>query len=407
MPESAVLWGCVAAIILSAIQSLGITLQRKSHIIPYPNELSVNSVVDLRRDSVITMDPESSTKTHNYRRNLWLVGFLLFIFANIFGSLVQLTALPLIILSPLQSIGLIFNSILSCVLLPGENFTKKLAGGTAAIALGAFTIAYNGVSVLPPDENLGADERFRMALQKFLQPGFLTWWGFTFLYTILLVRINWLISNSIKKLEDRPCRRMGRSVRVTKDHTSNLVFAKGIIYGVISGTLTAHTFLLAKSLVDVIFQLMMERSTPKSLTTYVITTILLSFTLLIVCLQLTAFNLGLSNILTSVLYPLCFLVYNMINLFNDLFFNKLLSSGYMSIGQLVFVILGLSGVLYGVVLISWDSAYGQHEVIIDNSQPLLITKFPYDQGWGGVRKLSYEESELLCQLSGNFRLLDN
>ncbi|GEQ71734.1 hypothetical protein JCM33374_g5420 [Metschnikowia sp. JCM 33374] len=400
MPVSAVFWGCVAAIVSSAVQSLGITLQRKSHTIPYNHELSDNSVVNLRRESVVSMDRESSRNTHNYRRNLWLFGFLLFIVANVFGSLVQLTALPLIILSPLQSIGLIFNSVLSCTLLPGEKFTKKLAGGTIIIAFGAFVIAYNGANTLPPASDVGADERFRNVLDKFLKPGFLTWWCFTFFYMAILVRINWSISNRINDIQSKPYIRMRRSSRTGRDSTSRLVFTKGILYGLISGTLTAHTFLLAKSIVDVLVEMILERSTPKSSSTYVISVLLLLVTLCIVGMQLAAFNLGLSNISTSILYPLCFLVYNLVNLFNDLVFNSLLSSGGMSFGQLMYVLLGLSSVLYGVVLISWDSACGKSEIMAIDAQPLLVAKFPYDQKVGDCRVLSYEESEIMSQFSG-------
>lgn len=399
MPASPVFWGCMAAILLSAIQSLGITLQRKSHILPYINEVSDNSGNRLR-DSVVSLDHECSRNTHHYRRNIWLIGFLLFIVANIFGSLVQLTALPLIILSPLQSIGLIFNSVLSCTLLPGERFTKKLAGGTIIIAVGAFIIAYNGASTSPPPSDIGADERFRNVLDSFLKTGFLGWWIFTFVFIAILLRINCLISNRISYFQLKPCGRMRRSLRTKRDPTSRLIFIRGIVYGIISGTLTAHTFLLAKSIVDVVFETIMERSTPKNLSTYVISVALLLVTLSIVGMQLVAFNLGLSNILTSILYPLCFLVYNLVNLLNDLIFNRLLSSGLMSISQLICVLFGLSGVLFGVVLISWDSACGNSETIPEDSRPLLIAKFPYEQKFGDNRVLSYEESEIMSQFNG-------
>lgn len=396
MPAS-VFYGCLAAVVLSGIQSLGITLQRKSHVIPYQHELHDDSVVNLRRDSV-AFDPESSHKTHHYKRNLWLFGFLLFIVANVFGSLIQLTALPLIILSPLQSIGLIFNSILSCLLLPGERFTKKLAWGTVIIACGAFVIAYNGASAPAPPLDVNSDERFRMMLEKFRSPGFLSWWIFTFVYMGILVRVNWVLANHITRLQYQPLKKTHRSCRHGMDPAARLVFARGVLFGLVSGTLTAHTFLFAKSIVDVLVETVLGKSKPKGLFTYIITVLLLVVTLSIVGMQLVAFNMGLSNILTAILYPLCFLVYNLVNLINDVSFNRLLSSGVMSASQLLLVIVGLSAVLCGVVMISWDSAFGRTGRETDEMRPLMSAKFPYEQiKTRGNRVLSYEESEIMSQ----------
>ncbi|KAM9920450.1 hypothetical protein OXX59_007216 [Metschnikowia pulcherrima] len=399
MPDASVMWGCAAAVVSSAIQSLGITLQRKSHIIPYNHELSNESVVNLRRDSNAFLSQNAPRKTHNNRRNLWLVGFLLFIVANVFGSLVQLTTLPLIILSPLQSIGLIFNSVFSCTLLPGEHCTRKLVGGTVVIATGAFVIAYNGATSKPPPSDINADERFRLLLERFLKPGFLAWWCFTFLFMAVLLRVIWSLSARVKLLQLKQYRRQRRPSRSARDPTSRLLFMKGILYGVVSGTLTAHTFLFAKSIVDVCVEMVVKRSAPKSSSTYAISIALLLLTLCIVGTQLAAFNLGLSNISTSILYPLCFLVYNLVNLFNDLFFNRLLSEGGMTVRQFLYVLLGLSGVLYGVVLISWDSACEKFEQSTEGDQSLLEAKFPYGQTVGENRLLSYEENELMSSFS--------
>lgn len=393
--SSSVAWGCTAAVVLSAIQSLGITLQRKSHVIPYNHELANDTIITLRRDSAVTLDMESSRHPHHYKRSLWLTGFLLFIVANVFGSLVQLTTLPLIILSPLQSIGLIFNSIMSCMLLPGELFTKKLFSGTIIIAVGAFIIAYNGAGGVEPPTDIGTDERFRLMMQKFTRPGFLTWWIFTFVYVGVLVKINMVLANKINHQNKVLLRKVRRN---SQDRVSKYYFTRGILYGIISGTLTAHTFLFAKSIVDVLVETVMQRGTPKSLATYVTTTLLLLATLAIVGMQLVAFNLGLANILTSILYPLCFLVYNLVNMINDLLFNQLLNKHLITIKELACVILGLLGVLIGVVTISWDSAFGLEPQEADDTQGLMKAKFPYENGRGRV--MSYEEAELVNHVLG-------
>lgn len=334
---------------------------------------------------------ESSRHTHHYKRSLWLTGFLLFIVANVFGSLVQLTTLPLIILSPLQSIGLIFNSIMSCLLLPGELFTNKLFVGTGIIAVGAFIIAYNGSGGAEPPADIGTDERFRLMLKKFTRPGFLSWWIFTFVFMAVLLKVNLQLAKRIDSHTKVLLRKVRRN---TQDRVSKYTFTRGIFYGIISGTLTAHTFLFAKSTVDVLVETVLERGTPKSLATYVTTALLLLATLAIVGMQLVAFNLGLAKILTSILYPLCFLVYNIVNLLNDLLFNQLLSSNAITVKELLWVIFGLFGVLFGVVMISWDSAFGEVPQEQDETQPLMKAKFPYEAS-KTMRVLSYEENELV------------
>lgn len=410
MTASSVAWGCTAALVLSAIQSLGITLQRKSHVLPAIREardeleLDVNqlenilpntSLIDQNTSytSQIVPDYETNRHSHLHRRHLWLTGFLMFIFANIFGSIIQLSTLPLIILSPLQSIGLIFNSIFSSMLLPGESFTTKLIMGTGIISVGAFVIAYNGSAEDKGMGDIDTDERFHIVFQKFRRPPFLIWWIFTFVVILVLIRVNFVLTRRIHLLSLQ--KRGKRLSRSNKRSSQLLTLLKGAIYGVISGTLTAHTFLFAKSIVDVIVATLMERTTPKSLSTYVTSVLFLLATLTIVGLQLVAFNLGLSHISTSILYPLCFLVYNLVNLFNGVLYDELLLKQLMTILQLFLVIFGLICVLLGVVMISWDSAFGkQGATIKDDADVLLNAKFPYLQT-PAQRVLCYEENELL------------
>lgn len=390
MPAAAIVWGCIAAVVSSAVQSLGITLQRKSHVIAYRDPLE--DPRDPRREPA----GDTDYARHAYKRNMWLVGFFLFIVANVVGSVVQLSTLPLIVLSPLQSIGLIFNSVFSCLLLPGEHSSAKLAGGTVVIALGAFIIAYLGGSTSTKSPAGSTDERLRETLRRFARPGFLSWWLFTFAFMAVLFRIIWTLSGRIRSMLRQSCGHGRRSLRSGRNRVSRLIFARGVLYGVVSGTLTAHTFLFAKSLVDLLVDAVWHKSAPKNLRAFVFNVFLVVFTLTIVALQVAAFNKGLSNILTSILYPLCFLVYNTVNLVNDVLFNALFSTGAMTAGRLLWVIFGLVNVMFGVVLISRDSAFSARA---DEAPPLMAAKFPYDPMCkdGAMKYLSYEEEELLGQ----------
>ena len=68
---------------------------------------------------------------------------LLFIVSNILGSSIQITTLPLIILSPLQASGLVFNSICATLIL-SEPFTRHSLVGTVLVCVGAGLIAAFG-----------------------------------------------------------------------------------------------------------------------------------------------------------------------------------------------------------------------------------------------------------------------
>ncbi|KAH1615918.1 hypothetical protein KXX31_002184 [Aspergillus fumigatus] len=103
-PQGSVAVGVIVGLISTSLQAIGLTLQRKSHILedekhPY----------DLRRPP--------------YKRRRWQLGMLMFVVSNIVGSTIQITTLPLPVLSTLQASGLVFNTIFATLVL-GEAFTS-------------------------------------------------------------------------------------------------------------------------------------------------------------------------------------------------------------------------------------------------------------------------------------------
>ncbi|CAX43712.1 hypothetical integral membrane protein, conserved [Candida dubliniensis CD36] len=422
---SSIILGCSVAVISSGLQSLGITLQRKSHLLhiqylPIDSTIPTNTNTSNIEDQQQEHEQEQHLRRQihlnhqqqKYKRNMWLFGFLLFIIANVLGSIIQISTLPLIILSPLQSIGLIFNSILSCLLLPGDHFTNKLWVGTGIISLGAIIIAYNGnVNSMPPNSPSKPlppiDERFHLILQKLINPSFVVWFIGTFIMMLGLLLVNYIYLN--KKIRQLQSRQPFSIITMSNDNNNNnkakhipvnscnnkYQFFKGVNYGIISGTLTAHTFLFAKSIIDVIIETILHENFKNLFTiTNALPYLLLLTMLSIVGLQLTAFNLGLAQITTAILYPLCFLIYNFINLINDLIFNSLITSHKMTWLQLVWIIIGLVGVLCGVVILSWDSAFNanqnqrnfknghDHGIGIEDGTDLISMKFPYNNNSG-------------------------
>ena len=97
--------GITIAVSASFIQSFGLTIQRKSHIINesiYPKEL--------RRSAC--------------RRPLWHLGFDSYIISNIIGSTFSIGYLPVVILAPLGAVTLVFNAFFAKIFL-GDVFTKR------------------------------------------------------------------------------------------------------------------------------------------------------------------------------------------------------------------------------------------------------------------------------------------
>ncbi|KAH1491045.1 hypothetical protein LV164_005242 [Aspergillus fumigatus] len=114
-PQSSVAVGVIVGLISTSLQAIGLTLQRKSHILedekhPY----------DLRRPP--------------YKRRRWQLGMLMFVVSNIVGSTIQITTLPLPVLSTLQASGLVFNTIFATLVL-GEAFTRYSFIGEPAHSL--------------------------------------------------------------------------------------------------------------------------------------------------------------------------------------------------------------------------------------------------------------------------------
>ncbi|KAH6917387.1 hypothetical protein BKA70DRAFT_1138900 [Coprinopsis sp. MPI-PUGE-AT-0042] len=116
--------GIVIGLLASFVQSLGLTIQRKSHVL--------NQAL-----------PEHKKKAE-HRRPLWLLGFAIFFSSNIIGSFVQIAALPVVILAPLGAVSLLWNAFFARLIL-GDVFSPWMILGTILIAGGAVLIAIFGI----------------------------------------------------------------------------------------------------------------------------------------------------------------------------------------------------------------------------------------------------------------------
>jgi drug/metabolite transporter (DMT)-like permease len=228
--------GVTTAIITSLIQSLGLTLQRKSHV------------------------KEESKPLHQrrrpFRRGLWRLGLTIFLVSNILGSSVQITTLPLVILAPLQASGLIFNAILASLLL-GEGFTRLSLAGTLLVSVGAGLIAGFG-ALEEPSHNL------RELLSMFNRTPFLIWMGIQVGIVIAILIVSRLLLISIRRksaiMDSAGLGFMAISSLAVGRKIKRLKIVRGCILGCLSGLISAHCLLLAKTAVELVIRSILDKN---------------------------------------------------------------------------------------------------------------------------------------------------
>lgn len=294
----------------TSVQSLGLTLQRKSHILE-----DEKNPHDVRRPP--------------YRRRRWQLGMGMFIVANLLGSTVQISTLPLPVLSTLQAAGLVFNSICATLIL-SEPFTRWSLGGTLLVTGGAILIAIFGAIPSPAHD-----------LQELLvllgRKAFVVWMVLQALF-VIAVAVAIDLVNHFSSLS----------------HDARFRLTRGITYGVISGDLSAHALLFAKSAVELIIKTIGGKNQFVHWQSWLI---VLALVALALC-QLYYLHRGLKLVSTSVLYPLVFCVYNIIAILDGLIYFD--QTSLISPLRACLITLGTVILLTGVLALSWRLSDEQH-----------------------------------------------
>jgi hypothetical protein len=247
---------------------------------------------------------------------------LMFVVANLVGSTIQITTLPLPVLSTLQASGLVFNSICASIIL-SEPFTRYSFVGTMLVAIGALLIALFG-AIAEPSHNL--DQLLALLGRK----AFLTWMILTGVVVVMLVVATWLL----KRMYPRT--------------TPRLRLIRGMFFGCVSGILSAHSLLIAKSAVELLVRTIIDRHNQfDRWQSWMILVGLVVFALT----QLYYMHRGLKLVSTSVLYPLVFCVYNIIAIIDGLIYFD--QSDRLSSLHAGLIALGTVILLAGVVCLSW------------------------------------------------------
>lgn len=293
--------GIVVALITSFVQSLGLTLQRKAHI-----------------------SEGDQTWT-------WRTGFIIFILANLFGSTVQIAALPLAILAPLHASGLVYNAVLATFLLD-EPFTYLAWIGTLLVAVGATLIAVFG-AIEEPAHTLA------QLLDLFAAPRFLSWMS---IQVVLVLGI--IVSVSFVSRTQRGKSESSRRIQ-------------GAALGVLAGILASHCLLLAKLTVELLVKTFGEGENqftrPQA---FFIPAALVCGALA----QLYYLNRGLRMCSTSILYPLNFSIYNITTIVDGIIYYG--EGSQLTPLHIGLVVLGVVLLLAGVLGLSWKLGHPTHHV---------------------------------------------
>lgn len=261
----------------------------------------------------------------------------MFILANVLGSTVQISMLPLPVLSTLQASGLVFNSICATLIL-GEPFTRWSLWGTLLVCSGAALIAIFGAIPSP-------SHKLSDLLELLGRRPFVLWMSFQAMLVIAIALATDLASYLKKTAQ-----------------SAHFRLARGLSYGCISGILSAHSLLVAKSAVELVLRTIVDRDNQfVHWQSWMLVIALITLALS----QLYYLHRGLKLVSTSVLYPLVFCIYNIIAILDGLIYFD--QTELITPLHAFLIALGTVILLTGVLALSWRLNDEQHPPAVGQS----------------------------------------
>ncbi|CAI2176327.1 12347_t:CDS:2 [Funneliformis geosporum] len=332
VPQFNFIIGIVIAVSTSFVQSLGLTIQRKSHVLNenvHPKEL--------RRSAC--------------KRPLWHLGFDTYIISNIIGSVFSIGYLPIVILAPLGAVTLVFNALFAKLLL-GDVFTKQTIIGTFFILIGAVMIALFGV-VNEPNHSL------EDLIELYKRPAFIVYFSI-----IELMIMIFLVTNKFGEYA------LDQMIRNERDLTlgwsvKNFQKVLGISYGCVGGMISGQSLLFAKSGIELLLLSIFncDNQFNRPFSWFIVIALIVTS-----LLQLYYLNKGLRLCDTVILVPLSFCTYNVSTIFNGLvYYNQW---NRLHWWQIFLVIVGIIILICGVLVLSWRRSTAPEEELLDDSMLL-------------------------------------
>ncbi|EJU01949.1 hypothetical protein DACRYDRAFT_116360 [Dacryopinax primogenitus] len=344
-PQIPIWCGILVGVLSSLIQSLGLTIQRKSH---------------LQNDAL----PLHAQKP-DWKRPLWLFGFSIFISTNFLGSVFQIASLPVVILAPLGAISLLWNALFARLLLE-DPFTILMSLGTLLVSAGAVLVGIFGVL---PSPTHTLDELIAL----FARPPFLAYFSVLLTATGSLLALTHVIEWRYKATRHTEIEAYitASSPQVTErtsllhlpplsipshphptaaSETQRLFIA--LSFALLSGTLSAIGLLFAKAGVELVVLTLGGENQFWRWQAWVLVPGLATFGLS----QLWYLQKSLEFANPTLICPLAFCMFNISSILDSLiYFDEFRR---LSPLQLSMILLGTSLLLAGVWILSLQSAQG-------------------------------------------------
>ena len=232
-----------------------------------------------------------------------------------------------------------FNTIFATLIL-GEPFTRYSLAGTVLVCIGALLIATFG-AIGEPAHTL---DQLLDLLQR--RP-FLLWMGATTLLVVVVLLGTKLLKHFLPSSRAKPSASGHFTPRLLRLQ-GRMRLIRGMSYGFVSGILSAHSLLLAKSAVELLVRTVVDGV--NQFNRWQSWVILLGMIFLALT-QLFYLHRGLKLCSTSVLYPFVFCIYNIIAIMDGLIYFRQVSqlagfhAGLIALGTIV--------LLAGVLCLSW------------------------------------------------------
>lgn len=218
----------------------------------------------------------------------------------------------------------------------GEAFTRFSLFGTILVCTGAVLIAAFG-AIGEPAHTLN------QLLQLLQRRPFVLW----IVGTVILVLGILVGCRTFRVLASSPRFKHANARRI-QIMNSRIRLIRGMCFGLVSGILSAHTLLLAKSAVELLVRTIVDRS--NQFNRWQSWLILIGMVMLALS-QLFFLHRGLKLCSTSVLYPFVFCIYNIIAILDGLIYFRQVSlltgshAGLIALGTVI--------LLSGVLCLSW------------------------------------------------------
>ncbi|CAO3607456.1 unnamed protein product [Cunninghamella blakesleeana] len=313
----------IVSLLASMTQALGISLQRQSHI--------------------------EQPHIKLLQRPLWVVGFLIYTLSNLIGSTCTIGYLPIVILAPVGAIGLVFNAIFARLVL-GDPFTTRTTMGTGLIVIGAMLVA--GFGVVPEPNHTLKD-----LIQLYKRPSFIIYFTLVELFTCIgLISTHFLEFGLEKNIQ-------------WKVKYPDMKKWLGISYGVLGANISSQAMLFAKSGIELLIVTVFNGDNQFI---YPLTWVLVLALIFTAILQLYYLNRGVQLCDTIILVPLNFCSFNVSCLFNGLVYYNQWDRLYW--WQVVLVLIGITILVCGVLIISFQSHIGSSSSSDDTNVSSTTTK---------------------------------